>query len=172
MKSSPRILLLVLLALTFWVTHPQAQSTDASTPPPGGTIITSDELRVDQENHTAVFSGNVVAIGNNFNLKCQEMTVIFTKDSKIDHIVAKGEVVIEQPGRIAHCGQADYFHDEDKFVLTDQPNILDNKNEIAAPEITIFRTKQSMITSGRTKTTIVNGIGSGTPPPPASVPQQ
>ena len=164
MKFLSHFLLPSFLALTVWNASLQAQ--DASTPAPGSTVITSDELHVDQESHTAVFTGNVLVVGTNFNLKCQEMTVLFTKDSKVDHITAKGDVVIEQPGRISHCGQAEYFHDEDKFVLTDQPSIIDNKNQIEAPKITIYRTTQQMVTDGRTKTMLVQGIGSGTPPPP------
>jgi lipopolysaccharide export system protein LptA len=163
MKFSHRLFLLFFLVLTLGSVHLQAQ--DASTPAPGSTVVTSDELHVDQENHTAIFTGNVLVTGNNYNLKCQEMTVLFTKDNKIDHIIAKGDVVIEQPDRIAHCGQADYFRDEDKFVLTDQPSIIDNKNQIEAPKITIYRTTQQMITEGRTTTKLVQGIGSGTPPP-------
>ncbi len=165
MKFSHHILRFCILALAIWITHAQAQNTDASTPLPGTTVITSDELRSDQENHTAVFTGNVVAVGTNFNMKCQEMTVTFTKDGKIDNIIAKGEVVIEQPGRIAHCGQAQYFHEDDKFVLTDQPVIVDNKNQIEAPKITIYRTNQQMITDRRTKSTMRSDIGSATSSP-------
>lgn len=161
MKSASRLPLLVLLLLAC-LPSLRAQTADSlapETPPPGSTIVNSDELRVDQVNHTAVFSGNVIVTGTNFNLTCEEMTVIFTKDSKIDNIVAKGSVVITQPNRVSHSGQAQYFRDEDKFVLTDQPTILDNKNQIWAPVITIFRTKQSMFTTGRTKTELVNGNG-------------
>lgn len=166
MKFPLHFFLLVLLALIFPAAHLSAQGADTSaadTPPPGSTVVTSDELRMDQESHTAVFTGNVLVVGSNFNMKCQEMTVIFTKDSKVDNIVAKGDVVIEQPGRITHSGQAQYFREEDKFVLTDQPTILDNKNQISAPKIIIFRTKQSLLTEGRTKTTLVQDVG-GSPP--------
>ncbi|HEY0257775.1 MAG TPA: LptA/OstA family protein [Candidatus Methylacidiphilales bacterium] len=163
MKFPHYLFLFSFLVLNAWNIRLEAQ--DVSTPAPGSTVITSDELHVDEASHTALFTGNVLVVGTNFNLKCQEMTVFFTKDNKIDHIMAKGDVVIEQPDRIAHCGQADYFHEEDKFVLTDQPSIIDNKNRIEAPKITIYRTTQQMITEGRTKTQLVQGIGSGTPPP-------
>jgi lipopolysaccharide export system protein LptA len=163
MKLPHYLFLLSLLLPAVWSLSLHAQ--DASAPTPGSTVITSDELHVDQENHTAIFSGKVLVVGDNFNMTCQEMTVFSTKDgtSKIDHIIAKGDVVIQQPGRIAHCGQADYFRDEDKFVLTDQPSIIDNKNQIEAPKIIIFRTTQQMVTEGRTKTKLVQGIGSGAP---------
>ena len=44
---------------------PDATGTDA--PPPGSTVITSDELHSDQVNHTSVFTGKVVVVGTNFN---------------------------------------------------------------------------------------------------------
>jgi lipopolysaccharide transport protein LptA len=140
---------------------------------PGSTVINSDELRMDQLGRTAVFTGNVVVVGNNFNMKCEEMTVYFTPDSKIDNIVAKGNVVIVQPGRITHCGQAQYFHDEDKFVLTDQPDVLNNEDEISgAAKITIWRTQQTMkAEGGRIKTTVIEKNGGdvlgGAPKTPA-----
>jgi lipopolysaccharide transport protein LptA len=134
-------------------------ATGAPAAPPGSTVITSDELHMDQESHTSVFSGNVVVIGTNFKMTCQEMTVNFTSDNKVDIITAKGNVVIIQPGRITHSGQAQYFHDEDKFVLTDSPVIDDNGNEISAPKIIIYRTKQSLYTDGPTKTIIQQGHG-------------
>jgi len=162
MKSC--ILPLLFVTLAGWTVPALAQTSGDVTPPPGGSIITSDELRADQVSHTATFSGNVLAVGNNFTLRCQEMVVNFTKDGKVDHITAKGDVVIEQPGRISHCGQAEYFHEDDKFVLTDQPSILDNKNKIEAPKITIYRTSQQMITEGRTKTTLGNGVGTAAAP--------
>ncbi len=157
MKSLP---LFFCLFFALALSRVNGQSTDVGnpdTPPAGATVITSDELHMDQVGHTAIFTGNVVVVGNNFNMKCDEMTVYFTNDSKIDNIVAKGNVVIIQPGRITHAGQAQYFRSDDKFVLTDQPVILDNKNQIEAPEITIYRTKQSLETKGRTKTTIIEG---------------
>jgi len=162
MKSAPRPLplLLLLLACALPVRAQTGDSLAPETPPPGSTIVNADELHADQVSHTAIFTGNVIVTGTNFNMTCEEMTIIFTKENKIDNIVAKGNVVITQPDRITHSGQAQYFQDEDKIVLTDQPTILDNKNQIWAPVITIFRTKQSMFTTGRTKTLLVNGMGS------------
>ena len=77
------------------------------------------------------------------------MTVIFTKDGKVDHIVSTGDVVITQPGRITHSGQCEYFREDDKFVLTDQPVIVDHGNQLSAPKITIYRTNQTLMTEGK-----------------------
>ena len=126
-----------------------ADDSDAETPPPpGSTVITSDELHSDQNTHISIFTGNVMVIGANFRMTCQEMTVYFTKDNKVDRIVSTGDVIITQPNRVTHCGHAEYFHDDDKFILTDQPIIYDGKNTVYGPEIDIFRTTQKMIVKG------------------------
>jgi lipopolysaccharide transport protein LptA len=158
----------LLAVLTLMAGPLRAQSVDDTTttspdtPAPGSTVITSDELRMDQVSHVAVFTGNVVATGTNFVMKCQEMTVNFDKAGKVDTIVSKGDVVVTQPGRVTHSGQAEYYRDEDKFVLTDQPTILDNGNLISAPVITIYRTKQSLYTSGgKSRVTLKPGSGAG-----------
>jgi lipopolysaccharide transport protein LptA len=126
---------------------------------PGTTDIHSQELHMDEVTHIAVFTGHVVTVGTNFNMKCQEMTVNFDKGGKIDTIVAKGDVVIVQPGRITHCGQAVYHHAEDMFDLTDQPVINDSGKTISAPEIIIHRTSQTLQTRGPSRVTIPEGSG-------------
>ncbi len=147
-----------------------ADDSDTETPPPpGSTVITSDELHSDQNSHISIFSGNVVTVGNQFRMTCQEMTVNFTTDNKVDTIVATGDVVITQPDRVTHCGHAEYFHDEDKFVLTDQPVILDHKNTVSGPEIIIYRTSQKMIVQGG-RSNVILGPDSLSSPNPAPAP--
>ena len=180
MNLSPHVLrLLLLLAALVWIAPLRAQpqpapaSTPATTPPPqpvpvdpdnppaGSTVINSDELQSDQNTHISIFTGNVIVTGTNFVMTCEEMTVYFTPDNKIDNIIATGNVIINQPGRVTHAGRAHYFSSDDRFVLTDQPVIVDNKNQLSAPEITIWRTNQTLKTKGRSKTILIN-TGSST----------
>ncbi len=170
MKFSPLLPFLFVALLMAWAPLPAQimDDTNAETPPPGATVITSDELHSDQSTHISIFTGNVVVLGNNFRMTCQEMTVYFTNDNKVDKLVATGDVIITQPDRVTHCGHAEYFHDDDKFVLTDQPVILDHKNKISGPEIIIFRTTQKMIVDKGRSTTIISNESMGpakTPPP-------
>ena len=148
-----------------WTALP-AQTTDDSetAPPPGATVITSDELHSDQQTHMSVFSGKVVVLGANFRMTCQEMTVFFTNDNKVNKLVATGDVVITQPDRVTHCGHAEYFHDVDTFVLTDQPVILDHKDEIHGTRITIDRTTQKMTVDGGRSKVIINDENLGPSP--------
>jgi lipopolysaccharide transport protein LptA len=129
--------------------------------PPGSTVITSDELHSDQNTHISVFSGKVVVVGTNFHMTCQEMTVYFTTDNKVDKLVAIGDVIITQPDRVTHCGHAEYYHDSDTFVLTDQPVILDHKNQVKGPRITIDRKTQKMTVEGGRTTVIMQDSNLG-----------
>lgn len=176
MKMSPLPSLLCVVLLTAWAPMP-AQTPDDVTgevaPPPGSTVITSDELHSDQQNHVSVFTGNVIVVGNQFRMTCQEMTVNFTKDNKVDTIVATGDVIITQPDRVTHCGRADYFHDEDKFILTDSPTILDHKNQVSGPKIIIYRTSQKMEVEGRSNVILgPDSLGTPKDTTPATTPNQ
>lgn len=165
----PHFLLLTALALLVAALPLPAQlddSTDETPAPPGSTVITADKSDSDQASHVTIFTGKVIVVGTNFRLNCQEMTAYFTNDNKVDRIVATGDVIITQPDRITHCGHAEYFRDEDKFVLTQSPTILDHKNQVIGNTITIYRTTQKMtVTGGRSQTIISNdNMGSGAAP--------
>ena len=161
-------LCVALLVASVPLSAQTADDTDSDTlPPPGSTVITSDELHSDQQNHVSIFTGNVITVGTNFRMTCHEMTVNFTNDNKVDTIIAVGEVVITQPNRITHCGRAAYFHDEDKFVLTESPVILDHKDTVTGNTITIFRTSQKMVVSGGRSVTTISNANLGSSPAPA-----
>jgi len=167
---SPFLCAVLLMA---WAPLPAQTTDDTDTetpPPPGATVITSDELHADQNTHISIFSGNVVTVGANFRMTCQEMTVSFTNENKVEKIVAEGNVVITQPDRITHCGHAEYYHDTDTFVLTDQPVIVDHQNQITGTRITIERTTQKMtIDGGRSKVIIKDeNLGPSPSPPPST----
>lgn len=169
MKFPPLLPFLSVLLLIAWTPLPAQTTDDSDTetpPPPGATVITSDELHSDQQNHISIFSGKVVVVGTNFRMTCQEMTVLFSTDNKVNKLVATGDVIITQPDRITHCGHAEYFRDDDKFVLTDQPTILDHKNQISGPQITIYRTTQKMEIEGGRSTTIISNESMGSPAAP------
>jgi lipopolysaccharide transport protein LptA len=148
-------------ALLFAGATLRAQMPDADTetqPPAGSTLINSDELRSDEATHISDFIGNVVVIGTNFHMTCQEMMVYFTKDNKVMKIVATGDVVITQPDRVTHCGHAEYYQDSDTFDLTEEPIIYQGTDKkLTGAEIIIDRKSQKLTTKGgRTTVTIKN----------------
>ena len=167
----PFLLVFALLIVSVPLPAQIGDDTDTA-PPPGSTVIRSDELHSDQNSHTSVFTGNVIVDGTNFHMTCHEMTVIFTTDNKVDHIVAVGDVVITQPDRVTNCGHAEYWHDSDTFILTDQPVILDHKNKVAGPKIIINRQTQKMtVEGGRSTVTLPDqNLGSSTNAASATLP--
>jgi lipopolysaccharide export system protein LptA len=176
MKFSTRSALIFVFLAAAWLplTAQIAGDSETETPPPGGTIITSDQLHSDDNTHISIFTGNVIVVGTNFKLTCQEMSVYFTKDNKIERIVATGDVVIIQPDRVTRCGHAEYFHADDKFVLTDLPVIHDHQNVISGPIIIIYRTTQKMIIppgSGRTQVVLPPDNGTSAPKTAAPAPE-
>jgi lipopolysaccharide transport protein LptA len=166
-KGFYRKLSALFLAMLLVSTPLPAQTDDSGdeTPPPAGsTVITSDELHSDQMNHQSVFTGDVIAVGTNFRMTCQEMTVFFTNDNKVDQIVATGEVIITQPNRVTHCGHAVYTRSDDTFDLTDQPRILNGKSDqVYGTEIVINRTTQKMTVKGGRSTVILGADSMSTP---------
>jgi lipopolysaccharide transport protein LptA len=170
MKSLASYLFTVLLlaGAPLWAQMQDDTGTDTA-PPIGSTRINSDELHSDQTNHTSDFIGKVVVVGQNFHMTCQEMKVFFTNDNKVSKIVATGDVVIVQPNRVTHCGHAEYTQDDDTFVLTEEPVILDGKKKVESTRIIINRQTQQMNTGGgRTTVTIPNGdMGPATTTPDA-----
>jgi lipopolysaccharide transport protein LptA len=163
------LLLLAPAAVPVLAQIPDDASTEAQ-PPVGSTLIMSDELHSNQNSHQSIFTGNVVVVGQNFRMTCQEMTVFFTTDNKVTEIVATGDVIITQPDRVTHCGHAEYYQNSDTFVLTQEPVILNQGTEVRSTRITINRQTQQMQTEGgRTTVTISNkSMGPATTTPSGS----
>jgi lipopolysaccharide export system protein LptA len=69
---------------------------------------------------------------------------------KIDHIVAKDQVIITQPGRKATGDQLVYTASEDKFVLTGgPPSIFDAEHgKITGVSLTLFRHDDRVLVEG------------------------
>ncbi len=132
-------------------------SDDTETQPPvGSTLITSDELLSDEVTHISDYVGNVVVVGKNFRMTCQDMKVFSTTDNKLSKIVATGEVIITQPGRVTHCGHAEYYQDSDTFDLTEEPIIYQGTDKVLkGAEIIIDRKSQKLTTKGGRTTTII-----------------
>jgi len=166
MKLSSIIVSLFAVLMSAIPVSAQVDDTNPETPPPAGsTVITSDELHSDQVAHTSIFTGKVIVVGTNFRMTCQEMTVYFTNDNKVDKIVSTGDVIITQPDRVTHCGHAEYYREKDEFVLTDSPVILDHKDEVHGTRIIIDRPSQKMTVDGGRSKVIINDQSLGSPTP-------
>lgn len=147
---------LLLLTLVAWSLSPlSAQTTPAPKPADAKaatpTVVTSDVFKMDMPGKQGFFSGNVLVTGADFKLKAREMQVFFDDNSKIKRMIARGSVEIEQTDRQTKSGQAEYIIAENKLILTESPQVLQNRNTVTGNTITIYRDTNRMDVDGRSR---------------------
>lgn len=150
---------LLILALVTWSLSPlcaqttpapaAAKPADAKATTP--TVVTSDVFKMDMPGKQGFFSGNVLVNGTDFKLKAREMQVFFDDNSKIKRMIARGNVEIESSDRQTKSGQAEYIIAENKLILTESPQVLQNRNTVTGNTITIYRDTNRMDVDGRSR---------------------
>jgi len=125
--------------------HPKKASDDKSQllKPKGFTSdqpvnITSDRMVADNRNRTVNFLGNVVAKREDMIMFSDQLSAVYTEQSKIEKIIARGNVKINQTNRTATCQEATFFQLRQQVVMTGKPKVWQNKNIITGDKITIF----------------------------------
>ena len=160
-----KIVRLCALAFVCAVSGVVAQDSKVPDANPNSTVITSDLFKLDMTKREGVFTTNVVVTSQDMKLKADELTVYFAAGSaeKIERIMARGNVVIEQPERTAHANQVEYFVSEDRMVLSGTPDILQkNGNHISGSSISIYRSSNRMDVDGRSRMVLFTDL-SATP---------
>lgn len=106
------------------------------------TVITSDSLEMQgtEERNFFFFRSNVVVLGTNLEIRCDELTVIAGRQGAddatvgeigaIERIIAVGNVQIHQAGRSAFCGQAEVDPRAGTVTLSGNPRVVDRDVEI------------------------------------------
>ncbi len=130
------------------------------------TTITSGELTYVDSERKAHYTGGVTAKSTDFTLAAQEMDVFLQRPKqlasdqnssdpiaqrgKLDHIAARGAVVITQPTRRATGDQLLYTAADDKFVLSGgPPSIFDaERGKITGVSLTLFRADDRVLVEG------------------------
>jgi lipopolysaccharide export system protein LptA len=124
--------------------------------------ITSARLSYTDQERKAHFEGGVQAQGAELTITARVMDVFLhprdqattnqslTGAGKIDHIIAREQVVITQPGRKALGDQLVYTTADDKFVLTGgSPSIFDAEHgKITGVSLTLFRHDGRVLVEG------------------------
>ncbi|MFZ0198490.1 MAG: LPS export ABC transporter periplasmic protein LptC [Candidatus Sulfotelmatobacter sp.] len=131
--------------------------------------ITSARLTYADVDRRAHYSGGVTARGNGFEATADEMDVYFaarsqssasqslSSPSRLDRMMADGNVVIQEPGRRAHGQTLVYTASDDKFVLTGgPPSIFDaERGKITGVSLTFFRADDRVLVEGEASTPVV-----------------
>lgn len=147
---------LLLLALVTWSLSPlhaqtaaKPAATDAKASAP--TVVTSDVFKMDMPGHQGLFTGNVLVTATDFKLKAREMQVFFDEGNKIKRMIARGNVEIDATDKQTKSGQAEYIIAENKLILTESPQVLQNRNTVTGTTITIYRDTNRMDVDGRSR---------------------
>jgi lipopolysaccharide export system protein LptA len=131
--------------------------------------ITSARLTYADADHLAHYDGGVVAKGASFTASSNTLDVYLVPRSQassnqllagpgqLDHMVAQGKVVIQQPSRRAEGQTLVYTASDDKFVLTGgPPSIFDaERGKITGVSLTFFRADDRVLVEGEAGTPVV-----------------
>jgi lipopolysaccharide export system protein LptA len=113
-------------------------------------VVTSDRMEADELGKTVTFIGGVTLKKENMTLTSDELVVYYDDvDKAVREIEAQGNVVVRQEGRVALANKAVYHSKEEKIVLTGEPRIIENENQLGGERITMFmRSERSLVESG------------------------
>ncbi|MGB8469757.1 MAG: LptA/OstA family protein [Candidatus Sulfotelmatobacter sp.] len=135
--------------------------------------ITSVRLTYADADRLAHYEGGVVAKGSNFTASSNTMDAYLLPRSQtssnqplagpisgpgqLDHLVAKGNVVVQKPTRRAEGETLVYTASDDKFVLTGgPPSIFDaERGKITGVSLTFFRADDRVLVEGKASTPVV-----------------
>ena len=116
------------------------------------TFITSDNLTLNAKERIFVYTGNVDVKHKNMVLKANKVTGYYSKDNKIEKLVAEGKVDISQGATIrARSEEAIYDATKKIIILTKNPELEKDRSLLSADEITIFIEEERSTAKGQVR---------------------
>ncbi|WP_242494332.1 lipopolysaccharide transport periplasmic protein LptA [Loktanella sp. IMCC34160] len=115
--------------------------------------VTADSLSVDQENGTAVFSGNVVIGQGDVRISAAEVRVVYGEDTgEIARLVATGGVTFVTATEAAEAANADYDIANGQLTLTGNVLLTQGASALAAERMVVDLTNGTARMDGRVRT--------------------
>ncbi len=136
---------------------------------PSSVSITGLKLSYMDSERKAHYEGGVIAKGAGFTASASTLDAYLVSRSQstanksvsgpgqLDHMVAEGDVLIQQPNRRAEGQKLVYSASEDKFVLTGgPPSIFDAEHgKITGVSLTFFRRDDRVLVEGEASSPVV-----------------
>lgn len=159
--SFRRLIALVAFVVTPQISLAQAASTafgngnqDTSQP----VEVTADNLSIDQDGGTALYTGNVVVGQGDMRLAAPKVLVIFNEaQNEIVSFEATGGVTLVSGDDAAEAQRAKYFVADGNIVMTGNVLLSQGANAAAAEQMTVNLESGSAELSGRVKTILTPG---------------
>jgi lipopolysaccharide export system protein LptA len=124
--------------------------------------VTADQLRVDQTDGTAIFTGNVVIVQGEMRLSAAEVRVEYaaateTAPARIARMHASGGVVMVSGAEAAEAREAVYSVDDGEVVLTGDVLLTQGANVISGERMVINLDNGTAVVEGRVRTILNPG---------------
>ncbi|MEM6341561.1 MAG: lipopolysaccharide transport periplasmic protein LptA [Pseudomonadota bacterium] len=159
-----RLICLILLSLSvIWTVPVSAQETSvafgAIRQDTGAPVeVTADNLEVDQETGTAVFTGNVVIGQGEMRLSANRVLVVYRQEQQgIASLEAKGGVTLVSGPDAAEAQRADYDIDAGTIIMTGDVLLTQGQSALSSERMIVNLTDGTARMSGRVKTILNTG---------------
>ncbi len=120
--------------------------------------VTADNLDVNQNDSTAVFTGNVVIGQGTMRLSAPRVLVIYLEDeSGIESLKASGGVTLISGEDAAEASTADYNLETGLIAMQGNVLLLQGPSAVAAEQMTVDTRSGTANMSGRVKTVLQQG---------------
>ena len=127
--------------------------------------ITSDKMEVSQKDGTIVFEGHVVAQQENLTMVGKKLVVLAVKEkqktknakadaeqsgviNRVDRIEVTGDVKITQGDKLATCDKAVYYRQDQKIILSGNPQVSQGKDVLNGRVITLYLLEERSVIEG------------------------
>jgi len=125
--------------------------------------ISSDKLEASQKDGTVIFEGHVVANQENLVMTGRKLVVYAKKEKpkaakgseekpgmieQLDRIELSGDVKITQDNKLATCEKAVYYREEQKIILSGNPQVSQGKDVVNGQLITLFLAEERSVVEG------------------------
>ncbi len=144
-----RLFFLGMLAMVLSMASPLGAQQAEQTAP---VKITSDTMRYAHADKQVRFKGSVHAIRDTFELWSETLTVFLKAgaadtaeggmgmggDQSIDHLVAEGDVRLQEGNRTGYCDTAWFYPDEGMLRLEGSPRLEQGENSISGSVIKMY----------------------------------
>ncbi len=120
--------------------------------------VTADALSVDQEQGTAIFTGNVLIVQGTMRLAAPRVLVVYADEqSRVERLEATGGVTLVSGPDAAEAERADYSVDSGVVVMRGDVLLTQGQNALTANEMTVNLTTGTAQMGGRVRTILQPG---------------
>lgn len=117
--------------------------------------VTADNLSVDQNNGTAVFTGNVVIGQGEMRLSAARVQVYYAEDgTRISRLAATGGVTLVSGDDAAEAARADYNIDNGNIVMTGDVLLVQKGTALTSDKMSVNIADGTAQMQGRVKTVL------------------